>query len=743
MKFTFTLALLLLFFAVSAQVTNKGEPLSWKAGLTEINPIEMPPFDLDALLAEDEANAHRMDIPWRFGHDFVVEHNIADSGEWTDLPNGDRIWRIRYKSGGAKSMNFLLTDFFMPKGSTLYLYDNDRTDLLGAYDHNQNNEYEVLGTWIVKGEDIWLEYHEPADVAGQGRFTIMKVVHGYRTAESFTAGRNDFDNCLYDVDCDMPDIQGLKNINKKAVGMILVNNSAFCSGALVNNTSNDGTPYFLTADHCYSHPSQWAFRFNWISPDPVCAGTDESTSNAPGEYKTISGATLKAKHFLTDFCLVEISQPIPPSWDLVWAGWDRSDVPPASTFGIHHPLGAIMKANRDTNPPLLSLSINWTVQNWELGANAQGSSGSPLFDNNGRLIGQLYGGSSGCSGTSGNNLHDIYGRFGVSWNGNNTPSTRLKDWLDPGDTNAVTTDYYIKPILPVDVALDADMIFEGICNNFAYAWIKIINSGTDNLVSAELSYSVNSGPSQTFNWTGNLAPDEITSVQLPQLEGVWGTNTLAVDVVTANGAADVNMPNNQLTEYFQVRQYPTGTVTLNLQTDIFGWITQWELQDENGTLLYSGQNLSGNTSYTVPFNLGEGCYTFLITDDENGICCDTGIGYYTLTTADGQIIKEGGAFNSMDFVSFTLTDNLSVKDNPIASIQIYPNPSRGIFTIGNLPAGRHGYELFNVLGQTVSRGEVTEGNNMLDLSNAANGVYVVKIVEAGTAKVANFKLVKE
>ncbi len=58
-----------------------------------------------------------------------------------------------------------------------------------------------------------------------------------------------------------------KDINKKAVALIVVNNSYWCSGSLVNNTSNDGTPYFLTANHCYSNPSQWAFMFNWISPD--------------------------------------------------------------------------------------------------------------------------------------------------------------------------------------------------------------------------------------------------------------------------------------------------------------------------------------------------------------------------------------------------------------------------------------------------------------------------------------------
>ncbi len=65
-----------------------------------------------------------------------------------------------------------------------------------------------------------------------------------------------------------------------------------------------------------------------------------------------------------------------------------------------------------------------------------GSSGSPLFDNNHRVIGQLHGGPSAC-GQTGDGLSDCYGRIAVSWNGGGTAATRLKDWLDPGNTGAI------------------------------------------------------------------------------------------------------------------------------------------------------------------------------------------------------------------------------------------------------------------------------------------------------------------
>ena len=92
----------------------------------------------------------------------------------------------------------------------------------------------------------------------------------------------------------------LKEHNKRSAGILLSGGSGFCSGALINNTANDGTPYFLTADHCYSNPANWAFRFGWISPDPVCATTANST-NGPTNM-TLSGATLRAR----DLSLIHI-----------------------------------------------------------------------------------------------------------------------------------------------------------------------------------------------------------------------------------------------------------------------------------------------------------------------------------------------------------------------------------------------------------------------------------------------------
>ncbi|RWW92297.1 T9SS type A sorting domain-containing protein [Flavobacterium cerinum] len=454
MKLKITLLFLLFISIGYSQVTNEGQPKSWEiTELADVKAVVMPKFDLEALQKEDAANDKQKDKPWRYGFEFLVDNNLTNSGVWTILPNGDRVWRIHYVSKGAKTINFLFSDYYMPKGANVYLYNSDRSDLLGAYDAGQNNDERVLGTWMVTGDDIWIEYYEPAAVAGAGKLEIFKVIHGYRTVGNFAKSPdqdlNVSGNCNYDVNCSMAGIDDLKDINKKSVGLIIVNNSSFCTGALINNVTNDGTPYFLTANHCYAgNLSQWAFRFNWISPNPVCAQNTPSTTNAPNYYQTLSGAELKAKRGKSDFLLLKITAAIPSNWNIVWAGWSRSEVPPASTFGIHHPSGDIMKVSRDLQSPTIDNSEGqymWNIESWDYGVTEGGSSGSPLFDNNGRIIGQLYGGSSECNGLSGNGGFDVYGRFGISWDEGPTSEVRLKNWLDPNNTNAMTVNYRLNP----------------------------------------------------------------------------------------------------------------------------------------------------------------------------------------------------------------------------------------------------------------------------------------------------------
>ena len=752
-KSTIAAFLLLMFGGIaSAQVTNEGKPMSWKSrNIEKVEAHKLPRVDLAKLQAEDAQNDEDKNKPWRYGHEFLVDHSLQNSGNWTTLSNGDRVWRMRYTSDGAQTMNFVFSDYFMPEGGKVYLYNDDRTDLLGAYDAQQNNEKRELGTWLVKGSDIWIEYYEPAAVTGQGKLEIFKVVHGYRSLgiaqQSPDDGLNTSGDCNYDVNCFMGDIDGLKDINKKSVALIIVSNSAFCTGALINNTTNDGTPYFLTADHCVENQnvSQWAFRFNWISTNPVCAGSTESVTNTPNYYQTVSGAELKAKNAITDFALLEITADMPDTWDLVWAGWDRSATPAQSTFGIHHPAGDIMKASRDYDAPVVDTyeGMDIWLLSYELGITEGGSSGSPLFNQDGRIVGQLWGGNGRCSGYNGLGVN-LYGRLDVSWNAGTAASERLKEWLDPTNTDAITLDHYpLQSTYAVSARVSIPQINIKDCATDVKPVVKLINKGTQNLTSAQINYSLN-GIADVVNWTGDLAINTAENVELPELTVVDGENNLIVNVSQPNWLADEDTSDNTASMDFINNSFPITDVLFSLMTDEYGNETTWELKNEQGDVLYEGGNYGKLDNDIQIFRLTEtGCYTFTIYDAYgDGICCTHGNGHYLLKTEGGIKIQQGGSFGESESVSFRLTDDTASSEDIAfrSAIKVYPNPSTGIFNI--VSENNLDYKLSNMLGQVIKTGNVNQ-TGIVDISANASGVYMLNVTDVSSGKTANYKLVKQ
>ena len=449
---------LLSFFFIDAFSQGEGNdfPESWDLNLTEQPQIiRLPPLDFELILQQDSINDRDKTIPWRYGIERPIAVDMERNGLWTHLPDGGKIWQATIKSEGALNLSVNFDDFYLPHGSKLQLYNNDRTDITRTFTSSQNRTNGQLGTWFVEGDIVWIEYYQPPRVQSSPRLQINSIIHGYRMGRVHgfidgIRGLNDSGECNYDVNCSVGnDFDDKKDLVKKAVALLNLGNGYLCSAALVNNATNDKTPYLLTANHCLqnSNPNLWSIRFNWVSPAPAC-GTGEESGNLQTNF-TLSGAELKASNSLSDFALVQLFDAIPVSWDVAFAGWDNSDNDPLFEVGIHHPNGDIMKICRDdsgaekvdangTQVWLIGGGTHGTGNGWEIGTTESGSSGSPLFDQNGRIIGQLYAGQSACDGLENNQDYDIYGRFAISWNSGNNASARLKDWLDPANTGNTT-----------------------------------------------------------------------------------------------------------------------------------------------------------------------------------------------------------------------------------------------------------------------------------------------------------------
>jgi len=776
----FTLVLLFAFILqVSAQNPQKPQPESWSVpSIEKVAPIKFQKPDLAPLKAEDAVNDLDKSIPWRFGYDHFVDYGLTNAGKWHELPNGDRIWRINFISPGALTMNLIFDTYHIPVGGKVYVYNGDRSQILNEFTHLHNSPEEILGTWMVDGEHLWIEYFEPKKVRGQGRLNIGNVVHGYRSLKypdgtTDAKALNDSGPCNVDVNCDISAFNStahdIKNDVKRSVGMIVVGGSGNCTGALVNNTNNDGTPYFLTANHCLGGSvAGWAFRFNWASDESVadCATNAPSINN--GFIQTASGGILRAANAKSDMALIEITDATfftNNSADLVWAGWNRSTTAvPSLNVGVHHPSGDIQKVCVDLQGATRTTTgFNgepnaemWRIADWDLGVTEPGSSGSPLFDQDGLIIGKLSGGSAACAGTNDNGGFDIYGRFGVSWDFSAASNAQLEFWLDPAGTNPITLGQF--PPLQTfdnDAAISVLNIPTNLCEDTITPTIRITNAGNLQLTSATIMYQLDSGAVSSMNWTGSLANGEFDDIPLSAI-GVTGegAHSFTVSVSNPNGTMDESPSNDSNTKNFTIPPgFEITTVRVIITPDRYGGETTWTLADSNGIVIgnggpYTTTGVNGTQPDEIQdvniTTLNE-CYTFTLLDSYgDGICCSYGAGTYRLEDGAGNIIVNGtGSFGSSISNLFKVTEPLSVGENALASnLRIYPNPSASDFTVNVKQYASLTYEISSVTGQRIQAGSFSQGNNTLSMRSEAAGIYFIRITDVETNTSTTKKIVR-
>ncbi len=447
------LIVLVICGTVSAQIQVKSDSYSFRNTTVKSVNIKNRKVlslkkSLSTILHEDEIDDQN-GLPPRFGLKINANFNTKNSGTWIDLPDGGKLWRLPIKSPGALSINLLYDYFHLPPGGKLHIYNSQRNQVIGAFtEYNNKGTLKKPGkfaTGLVYGDETILEYYHPRKAKHNPVISVRGVIHGYkyiRLPNSFrnetdvTPGHGSSGACQVNVNC----VEGDNwQDEKRGVAMLLINDGTrWCSGSLINTSSNDGTPYFLTANHCIEEDdldaggdtdaSQWIFYWNYEAPN--CANTIiEPTINST------TGATLRANRSDTDFALFELTEsPVTAGYNVYFNGWTRTTNPGQGGVGIHHPCGDIKKISTHNMTPVNGQvydSNHWRV-NWISTANGHsvtesGSSGSPLFTNNGRIIGQLHGGSSiNCSDPA--NDPGEYGKFHLSWGGS-SDIRRLRDWV--------------------------------------------------------------------------------------------------------------------------------------------------------------------------------------------------------------------------------------------------------------------------------------------------------------------------
>lgn len=320
---------------------------------------------------------------------------------------GERtVWTGTAASPGAYGVRVHFTGVNLPRGAALYVYNADGA-AFGPYTGRGPNGSGDFWSNMVPGDVAFVQLRGPAgsnasfEVAGIGHVDreLLGINPQAGTLCSFNA------ECVESAACTtsaaVADAQdAVASIQFVSGGFIFL-----CSGGLLTDTDAATTvPLFLTANHCLDREREAdtleAFFFFEATQ---CGG---GCFNPEGQVPSTLGADILASDSTSDYTLMRLSQPAPAG--AVLMGWNATPIANSNgtaLFRISHPQGAPQGYSEhvvDTARPTCSTwpRGNWIYSSDILGATEGGSSGSPVVNGAGQVVGQL---SGGC----GFNVNDV------------------------------------------------------------------------------------------------------------------------------------------------------------------------------------------------------------------------------------------------------------------------------------------------------------------------------------------------
>lgn len=356
----------------------------------------LPPLDINRAFAEDAAGpagALRVGV----NADFVFD--ASTTGRLWQLPDGRFACSTVIAGDGAVGVRLRVGALELPAGMELYVHG--REDSSGAFP-------VMRAGWLptIWEDDVVLTVvGDDAAFSGMPTVLVDGVSQMYRDARNNRAAecpRQHLDvTCYSDF-----------TILSRAVALYDFTTSGgtfICTGSLLADADTSSqVPWFYTANHCISDTaSADSTEFYWFYQTSSCNGSAPSINSSTRSF----GARLIKTRQSADGTLLRLDQPAPPT--AAFLGWTATLASEGSDAAVvQHPSGdykRIAFANIDDNSYSIEGRDCYLVT-YTNGTTEGGSSGSPLINDNGRVIGSLFGGEQ-CNNSPSQHISDYYGRF--------------------------------------------------------------------------------------------------------------------------------------------------------------------------------------------------------------------------------------------------------------------------------------------------------------------------------------------
>ena len=511
--------------------------------------------DRAAAFAEDAQKPKAARLRYALRRD-VADIRTQNAGEWIDLPNAMALWRLPIRADNAISLDFGFRDFFLPPGAQLFI--GNESEQLAPFDDSNNPRNGKFWTPLVAGDHAQIEVVLPRAMKPYLRLNLAAVNVGYRDVlhrKSFFDPAEGSGSCNIDTVCPQGDAWR-SPINAEA---LVVVSGGFCSGQLLNDSANDHAPLFSTANHCIaSQDDADSLVLYWKYESPTCRAVNSDANAAPvpttSAIAQAGGSTLLATYQPSDFTLVRLNSSPPAAAHAYWNGWDRTQTTFSGGAVMHHansdakrisfPAGAVTLDDTDYGQDLVPGIHHWRVDHYASGTTEEGSSGSGLLDGLQHLRGVLSGGSALCSEPDGD---DYYGRLSDAWEGGQTSSSRMRDWLDPHGAQPQAVDGIGACVVPnVSLSSSAAIVKAGDHVTFT----ATVSGG-----SAPYAYSFNLGTNDAVDTLDPSSPMVTTAYPTD------GTPQVSVTVTDSTGCS-ATAQRGQIVQSQYVRYNPGAYFSL-------------------------------------------------------------------------------------------------------------------------------------------------------------------------------------
>jgi hypothetical protein len=331
----------------------------------------------------------------------------------TRTADGGMVWTGAVESPGATALRLHFTNFDLPDNAALYVYGLNG-EAFGPYAGLGYTNSGEFWSHTITGPVAFVQVRHFGPISEKDlrsisfniesagylseKFLIpfyMPRTHEFEGISSAMEHCPDNEWCVEDASCYSG--TAINNAKKAAAYLEWVAGAwiYMCSGGLIADTVPETQiPYLLTANHCISKTKdaknlECFFQYATASCHGPCPG--------PEGFPRTMGADIKDTGRNGDHTLLQLWED-PPAGS-VFLGWDTTPLAFADgtqLFRISHPSGMPQAYSRhEVDSDYVEcggLDIGEFIYSYDLeGATEGGSSGSPVMNMNGQIVGQLYG----------------------------------------------------------------------------------------------------------------------------------------------------------------------------------------------------------------------------------------------------------------------------------------------------------------------------------------------------------------